>query len=239
MSRLRVRPDPSEDGHFQLVFGERRLRAAKLAGLETVPCEIAEHTDAEMMEIGLAENIQRRDLYPLEEARAFQMFIDEQGYSIRSLAERLGKGKGYIENRLVLLKVPEDVQEMIEERPDTLRAAREIGKLENPEERRKLITSVLDSSLNDRDVRREVEQRVQWQATVIEDRRNAHVEPAEQAVLRGQEERLLRDEKAIKRVLRGWQVLVADGLHPDVARTLKRQLDDLQTELKNLKKLVK
>ena len=75
-TRLRVRPDPSQPDVFQLVFGERRLRAAQLAGLTTVPCEVAQHTDKEMIEIGLAENIQRRDLDPLEEARAFQAFIE-------------------------------------------------------------------------------------------------------------------------------------------------------------------
>src|ERR671917_2574115 len=87
-TRVRVRPDPSEPNAFQLVFGERRLRAAELAGLAMVPCDVAEHTDDEMIEIGLAENIQRRDLDPLEEARAFRTLIDQRGYTERRLAER-------------------------------------------------------------------------------------------------------------------------------------------------------
>jgi ParB family chromosome partitioning protein len=89
-TRLLVRPDPADPGMFQLVFGERRLQAARQAGLTVVPCDVRNHTDAELIEIGLAENIQRRDLYPLEEAEAFQAMIDQRGYSERSLAERIG-----------------------------------------------------------------------------------------------------------------------------------------------------
>ncbi len=147
-SRLRVRPDPVDAGYFQLVFGERRLRAAREAGLVEVPCEIAEHTDAEMIEIGLAENIQRQDLDPLEEAEAFQVFLDQRGYSIRSLAERIAKDKGYIENRLALLRAPHDVQQMVALRPDTIRAAREIAKLAPANARRPLIDGLITGKLN-------------------------------------------------------------------------------------------
>ena len=65
-SRLRVRPHPSRPNYFQLVYGERRLKAAKAAGLTEVPCEVADHTDSDLIEVGLAENIQRHDLDPLE-----------------------------------------------------------------------------------------------------------------------------------------------------------------------------
>lgn len=152
-SRLRVRPDPKRPGFFQLVYGERRLRAARLAELAEVPCDVAEHTDEELIEIGLAENIQRRDLDPLEEAQAFQTFIDERGYSIRRLAERIGKDKSYIEDRVALLKAPEDVQQMIVERPDALRAAREIAKLPDARERQGVIAGVVEGRLNTQDVR--------------------------------------------------------------------------------------
>lgn len=153
ITRLRVRPDPAEDGYFQLAYGERRLRAARLAGLTEVPCEVAEHTDDELLEIGLAENIQRRDLEPLDEARAFRLFIEQRNYSIRRVAERIGKDKSYIEDRLALLRTPEDVQRMIEQRPDALRIAREIAKLPTPEERRPLIEGVMAGNVNTEDVR--------------------------------------------------------------------------------------
>jgi ParB family transcriptional regulator, chromosome partitioning protein len=152
-SRLRVRPDPFQEGYFQLVYGERRLRAAILLGLVEVPCEIAEHSDEEMIEIGLAENIQRRDLNPIEEAQAFQTFIRERGYSIRSLAGKIGKDKSYVQDRMELLRVPEDVQAMVVQRNDTLRAAREIAKLLSPAERKPLIDGVVEGKLNVQDVR--------------------------------------------------------------------------------------
>jgi len=151
-TRLRVRPDPSEPNAFQLVFGERRLRAAELAGLMMVPCDVAQHTDDEMIEIGLAENIQRRDLDPLEEAHAFQTFIDQRGYSERRLAERLGKDRGYIQNRLALLRAPEDVQQLVAQRPDSLSAARAIAQLPSAEQRRPLIAGVASGSLTQKDV---------------------------------------------------------------------------------------
>jgi ParB family transcriptional regulator, chromosome partitioning protein len=155
-TRLRVRPDPSEAGYFQLVYGERRLRAAELTGLAAIPCDIAEHSDEEMIEIGLAENIQRRDLVPLEEAMAFRTLIDQRGYSIRKLAERIGKDKGYVENRLALLNTPEDVRHMVTQRPDSVRAAREIAKLPDPEDRRALIEGIVAGTLTDRDIRAQV-----------------------------------------------------------------------------------
>ena len=155
-SRLRVRPLVGEPGWYQLVFGERRLRAAQLAGLYAVPCEIADHTDAEMIEIGLAENIQRRDLDPLEEAQAFRTFIAERGYTIRSLAERIGKDKSYVEERLALLRTPADVQAMLVQRPDTIRVAREIAKLPDAAARAALITEVISGERSAQSVRQAV-----------------------------------------------------------------------------------
>jgi ParB family chromosome partitioning protein len=153
VSRLRVRQDPGAPGYFQLVYGERRLRAAALAGLEAVPVEIADHSDAELIEIGLAENIQRRDLGPLEEADVFQRLIRDQGYSIRRLAERIGKDKSYVEDRLKLLEAPADVRQMVEQRPDSLRAAREIAKVEDATSRAALIQGVVKGTLSTEGVR--------------------------------------------------------------------------------------
>jgi len=153
ISRLRVRPAPQQAGRFELVYGERRLRAAALLGLATVPVEIAEHTDAEMIEIGLAENIQRRDLLPLEEATAFRQLLASGRYSVRSLAARIGKNPTYITDRTAALAAPADVQEMVAARPDSLRAAREISKVEDPAQRAPLIAGVVAGTLNTADVR--------------------------------------------------------------------------------------
>lgn len=158
-SRLRVRRDPTDDGAFQLVYGERRLRAAHAVGIALIPCDIATHTDADMRELALAENLNRADLSPIEEAKAFQLALDA-GYTVRSLAERIGRDKGYIENRLAVLKAPSDVQEMVRQRDDTLRAAREIAKLPDEEERRPLVAGLLDGSLRKADVTEIVRERL-------------------------------------------------------------------------------
>ncbi len=153
-SRLRVRPHPTDPERYQLVYGERRLRAARMAGITIIPCDVASHSDAELREIGLTENIVREDLSPLEEARAFEQALtarDAAGqpiYSIRSLAERIGKDKGYIQNRIKLLETPDDVQQMVEARPDTLRAAREIAKLPTPTAREPLISGLIAGEMN-------------------------------------------------------------------------------------------
>jgi ParB family chromosome partitioning protein len=147
VSRLRLRPHPEHPGYFQLVYGERRLRAARLAGLADVPCEIADHTDAEMIEIGLTENIQRRDLDPLEEAKALQTIIESGGYTLRGLAERLGKSMGYITNRLALLRAPEDVQQLVMQRPAAMLAARDLASVHSPDERRPFIEGIMSGEL--------------------------------------------------------------------------------------------
>jgi ParB family chromosome partitioning protein len=156
ISRLRVRADPSAEGFYQLVYGERRLRAAEGTGLTALPCDIAPHTDRELIEIGLVENIQRQDLNLLEEARAFQTFISELDYSIRTLAERLGKHRSYVEGRLALLRAPADVQDLVLRRPDTLDAARQIAGVPDLIERQMLIEGVAAGALTSQDVRKRV-----------------------------------------------------------------------------------
>ena len=153
ISRLRVRPDPVDAGYFQMVYGERRWRAAQAAGLTEIPCDLAEHSDEELIEVGLLENVQREDLNPLEEARMLKHLIDQRGYSVRSLAERLGKSKGYVDNRLALLRAPEDVQQMVMMRPDTVASARLIAQLPTPAERQPLIEGLTRGSLAAKDVR--------------------------------------------------------------------------------------
>ena len=98
---------------YDLVAGERRLRAAKIAGLETIPAIEVEFTDEMMMEISILENVQREDLNPIEEAQAYDSLIRKLGYTQEELANRVGKSREYCANILRLLKLPEDVQEMV------------------------------------------------------------------------------------------------------------------------------
>lgn len=152
-SRIRVRPHPTQPERYQLVYGERRLRAAKLAGLQMIPCDVAQHSEADLREIGLIENLQRQDLAALEEARAFRVMLDDNGYSIRTLAARIGKSKGYIQNKLDLLRAPADVQDMINRRADAQTVGLMIAQLPTEEQRRPLIEGVLAGALDSSMVR--------------------------------------------------------------------------------------
>ena len=97
---------------YDLIAGERRLRASKLAGLKDIPAIIVDFDDQEMMEIALLENIQREDLNVIEEAKAYEKLIQRLGYTQEQLAHRVGKSREHITNLLRLLKLPEDVQEV-------------------------------------------------------------------------------------------------------------------------------
>lgn len=152
-SRLMVRKHPAVPDRYQLVFGERRLRAARLAGIASIPCDVTQFDDRELLEIGLTENLQREDLDPLEEAQGLRRFMDEFGYTIRDMAERTGKSRGYIDNRLGLLRVPDDVQQMVAVRPDTVASVPVIAKLPTPEARRPLIEGLTTGALTAADVR--------------------------------------------------------------------------------------
>ena len=100
---------------YELVAGERRLRAAKLAGLETIPAIVSELDERAMMEISLLENTQREDLSAIEEAQAYQQLIQKLNYTQEELASRVNKSRTYVTNSLRLLKLPNSVQELVKE----------------------------------------------------------------------------------------------------------------------------
>jgi ParB/RepB/Spo0J family partition protein len=119
-----------DNGGFVLVCGERRWRAAQLAGAELLPCIVRDLTPAQAAEIMLIENVQRRDLDPIEEAQAFQALIGQHGYTQESLAERVGVSQGQIANRLRLLRLPAEVQDGISRKILPAAGAMELLKLE-------------------------------------------------------------------------------------------------------------
>ena len=102
-------------GYYQIIAGERRWRAAKLAGLAEVPAVIIEADDRKVMELGLIENLQREDLNPAEEARGFQTLMEEYGLTQEQVADRMGKSRPAIANTLRLLALPEDLLTLVEE----------------------------------------------------------------------------------------------------------------------------
>ncbi len=104
---------PMTNGGYQLVAGERRWRAARIAGLSEVPVIIKELTDEETIEIAMIENLQREDLNPLEEALGYSYMMDELKITQEEAAEKVGKSRPAIANALRLLKLPEEIQEMV------------------------------------------------------------------------------------------------------------------------------
>jgi ParB family chromosome partitioning protein len=150
---------PVGENRFQLVAGERRWRASKIAGQLTIPALVEEIDDDTAMEISIIENLQREDISVLDEAAMYDRMIREHGYSIRKLAEKLGKDKGYLENRLRLADAPPEVRELVSLRKDTLSHAYELMKVADPKKRRRLAEQVARNELSLVKLREKIEGR--------------------------------------------------------------------------------
>lgn len=153
-----VRPI-GEPHRYQLVAGERRWRAAKAAELDVIPALIEQLDDETALEIGIIENLQREDLSPLEEAMIYDRMTHEHGYSVRRLAQKIGKDKGYVENRLRLAGAPTEIKQLVSLRKDTLSHAYELLKVEDPKKRRKLAEQVASGELSLVKLREKIEGR--------------------------------------------------------------------------------
>ena len=138
---------PLGPNSYQIVAGERRWRASRQAGLETIPALIEDIDDDTALEIAIIENLQREDLTPLDEAAMYDRMVREHGYSIRKLADKLGKDKGYLENRLRLADAPPEIRELVSLRKDSLSHAYELMKIEDPKKRRRLAEQVARGEL--------------------------------------------------------------------------------------------
>jgi ParB family transcriptional regulator, chromosome partitioning protein len=138
---------PLGEAQYQLVAGERRWRASREAGLDTIPALVEEIDDDTAREIAIIENLQREDLSPLDEAAMYDRMIREHGYSVRKLAQKLGKDKGYLENRLRLADAPPEIRELVSLRRDTLSHAYELMKVADPRRRKRLAERVAQGEL--------------------------------------------------------------------------------------------
>ena len=139
------------DGSFQLITGERRWRAVQLAGLPTVPAMVKEATPQASLELALVENIQRRDLNPLEEAQAFRQLIEEHGLTQEQLGQRIGKSRVSITNTLRLLQLPDPVREALANGSITEGHARAILMANAEQARLRVLERVLEQKLSVRD----------------------------------------------------------------------------------------
>lgn len=127
---LTARPAPDREGYLQLAYGHRRREAARLAGLIHLPISVRELTNKAMAGIAAAENIHRKDLTILELGRLFLRMLDE-GYTQEDIAGQIGKDRGYVVNRLRVVRAPADVQQLVLEKPDSLRAVSTLVKVED------------------------------------------------------------------------------------------------------------
>lgn len=146
---LLVRPMP--DGGYQLVAGERRWRASRMAGLTEVPVVIRDLTDSQVAELALVENLQRENLNPIEEANGYKELSDKFGYTQEKIAEIVGKSRPSIANALRLLNLPESVQEMVSSGSLSMGHARAILSLEDDKMKIDLAKLVVQNDLSVRE----------------------------------------------------------------------------------------
>ena len=137
-----------DDGRYMLIEGERRLRAASMAGLNKVPAIIKDATEEEAGMIALVENIQRENLGYIEEAKAYRTLMEKYGISQMELSEKLGKNQSTISNKIRLLSLPEDIQEILVDNKLTERHARALLKVEDDNSRMGILEKVLKHGLN-------------------------------------------------------------------------------------------
>lgn len=133
MQPILVRPSPANAGMYEIIAGERRFRAAKLAKLTTVPVIIRELSDKQALELALVENIQRQDLSPLEEASGYQRLMDEFDYTQEELASTVGKSRSHIANLLRLQTLPESIKLMVDKTEISAGHARALLGVDNAE----------------------------------------------------------------------------------------------------------
>ncbi len=138
--------------YFEIIAGERRWRAAKMAGLKEVPVVVKEFTDQEIVEISLIENIQREDLNPIEEAMAYKRLMEEFHLKQDEIADRVAKSRTAVTNSMRLLKLCDDVQQMIIDDLISTGHARALISIEDPEQQYAIAQQIFDEKLSVRDV---------------------------------------------------------------------------------------
>ena len=141
-----------ENGFYQIVAGERRWRAAKMAGLKTIPALVREYSDLEILEISLLENLQRENLNPIEEAKTYKRFMDEFHMKQDEVAEKVSKSRATVANSLRLLNLDGRVQEMLIEEMISMGHARALLAIPDGNNQYSLATEVFDKKLSVREV---------------------------------------------------------------------------------------
>ena len=145
-----------KNGRYEIVAGERRWRASQRAGLQRIPAVIKEVTDEKLLELALIENIQRQELNAMEEARAYRKLIDTIGLTQEMIAEQVGKDRTLVATSLRLLKLPADIQKLIEEQKLSAGHGRALLMAENADSQRRIARKVIEMSLSVRETEKVV-----------------------------------------------------------------------------------
>ncbi len=164
---------PRLEGGYELIAGERRWRAAREAGVDVLPAVVRDADDRETLLLGLVENVAREDLAPVEEARAYALLIDEFGLSLGEVAERVGKSKPTVSNRIRLLELPDDVLAMVNRHELTEGHARAVLSVPDHDGRRRLARRIVREGLSVR----AAERAARWSGARTKERRVATVDP--------------------------------------------------------------
>jgi ParB family transcriptional regulator, chromosome partitioning protein len=165
---------PAADEGYELIAGERRWRAARVAGLATVPALVRETDDRDSLLLALVENVAREDLSPVDEARAYAALMDEFGLSLGEVAEHVGRSKPTVSNRLRLLELPDDVLGLVERGQLSEGHARAVLAVPDNEERRRLVRRIVRQGLSVR----AAERAARWAGARTKPRRSQPVDPA-------------------------------------------------------------
>lgn len=158
-------------GFYEIIAGERRYRAALIAGLETIPAVVRMATDEEMLELALIENIHRANLNPIERAKAYQTYLQSFSLSQTEAAQKLGEDRSVISNYLRLLDLPQDLQMMLAEEKLSMGHMRAILALPNDELRRKIANRALAGRLSVREVERLVRRALDAQSQTVAEKK--------------------------------------------------------------------
>lgn len=189
-----VRPNGAR---YQIVAGERRWRAAQRAGLRKLPAVTKEVSDDKLLELALIENIQRQELNPMEEARAYRKLIDSIGLTQEMVAQRVGRDRTLITTSLRLLKLPEDIQKLIEEEKLSAGHGRALLLADDPAVQRRVARAIIDGSMSVRESERAVKRAASQRETIEKKAVTAIPDPN----IRAAEEKLMRRFSSNVRIL--------------------------------------
>jgi ParB family chromosome partitioning protein len=220
---------PDQPRH-RILAGERRWRAAQLAGLHTVPVVVRDTPEAERLELALVENLQRADLDPIEEARAYDALIELHGYTQADLATRVGKERSTVTNAMRLLKLPDKVQDLVVAGQLGMGHARALLGLDKPSEMRELANEIIRKGWSVRKTEAEVRRRIRAAAGA----QTAEPEPDDD---RKRHEIIVRDLEARLRRTLGVQARLETGKSAKGPGTIVlpySDLDELQRLLQHL-----